>query len=127
MKTLLFATILALGSMAFALSAQDKTPAPAATPAATATTPAATATAKMSVEDQYHLRALNAEIDTIQLQINELAKQLKAPEKVQEKNALVTKVCAAAKIPVDKCVPDANTGTVTAQLVPPAPPNAVKK
>jgi hypothetical protein len=77
---------------------------------------------KMAEADQYHLRALNAELDVIQTQINELARQLKAGEKVNEKNLLLAKVCGAAKIPVEKCQPNTDTGEVTAK--PDSPPQA---
>ena len=101
MKTLRFAVVLALGIAG--LFAQEKAP------------------EKMSAEDQYHLQALNAKIDNIQYQINELAKQLKAPEIVQEKNSLVAKVCAVAKIAAAECVPNPDTGEVTKKTPPSEP------
>ena len=79
--------------------------------------------AKMTEEDRYHLRAVNSELDLVQTQINEVAKQLHAQEKVQEKEALVKKICQDAKIPVDRCVPNTETGEVSAKPKPtPAPP-----
>jgi len=80
---------------------------------------------KMSEEDRYHLRAVNSELDLVQTQINEVAKQLHAQEKVQEKEALVKKICQDAKIPVERCVPNTETGEVSAKPDPkptPAPP-----
>ena len=70
---------------------------------------------KMSKEDQYHLRAVNSELDLIQSQINQVAVQLHAQEKVQEKSALVSKICAASKISAADCVPNTDTGEVTAK------------
>ena len=88
--------------------------------------------AKMTEEDRYHLRAVNSELDLVQTKINEVAnevaKQLHAQEKVQEKEALVKKVCGDAKIPVERCVPNTETGEVTAKPEPkPTPPPTAKK
>lgn len=68
---------------------------------------------QITKEDQYHLRAVNAELTTIQEQINHLAEQLHAQDKVKERNDLVTRVCGAAQIPVDSCSVDPDTGKVT--------------
>ena len=77
--------------------------------------------AKMTEENRYHLRAVNSELDLVQTQINEVAKQLHAQEKVQEKEALIKKICGDAKIPVERCVPNTETGEVTAKPEPKAP------
>lgn len=78
--------------------------------------------AKMTLEDQYHGRALNAELSNIQQQINEFAKQMHAQEKVAEQSALTEKVCKAAKLEVKDCQPNFDTGEVTKKPEPPKPP-----
>lgn len=92
----------------------------------------ATPVSQLSKEDQYHLRALNAELDAIQVQINQLVDQLKGREKVTEKNDLVTRVCGAAKLQVAACDIDLTTGRITEKVSanPPQParssPSATK-
>lgn len=77
-------------------------------------------TAQISKEDQYHLRAITAELTTIQTQINQFADQLHAQDKVKERTEVVARICGAAKIPVDVCSIDIDTGKVT-KIEKPAP------
>ncbi len=80
-----------------------------------------TPTTQINKEDQYHLRALNAELTAIQEQINRVAEQLHASEKVKERTELLSRLCGAANIPVASCNVDTETGVVTA-IPKPAPP-----
>ena len=68
---------------------------------------------QITKEDQYHLRAINAELVTIQDQINRFAEQVHAQDKVKERAELMTRICGVAKIPTDSCNVDSDTGKVT--------------
>ena len=83
--------------------------------------------AQMSKEDQYHLRALNSELDLIQTQIQQFAQQVHAQDKVNEKNELMKKICTEAKIDVAKCDVDAATGKVSQKVEPKAEPKSEPK
>jgi hypothetical protein len=76
---------------------------------------------QMTKEDQYHLRAVNAELVTIQTQMNQFAEQLHAQDKVKERNELVTRLCGGAKIPMESCSADPDTGKVTEIKKTPSP------
>lgn len=71
------------------------------------------AVTQISKEDQYHLRAVTAELTTIQAQINQFADQLHAQDKVKERTDLLSKICGAAKLPVAECTVDTDTGRVS--------------
>ena len=78
---------------------------------------------KMGLEDQYHLRAVNAELNLIQEQINKLADQTGAKDKVKEREEIITRVCRTAGIKVEQCVVDPEKGTVQQkQEAPTGPP-----
>jgi hypothetical protein len=84
--------------------------------------PASSATYKMALEDQYHLRALNAELNAIQAKIQQLIEAEKGQQKVQEQWAVLAKVCGQYKIAVKDCIADAETGEVKQKPEPPLPP-----
>jgi hypothetical protein len=75
-------------------------------------------TAQASKEDLYHLRAVNAELNTIDMQLRQYADQLHVGDKVKEKNELLAKICGPAGIPIDKCNVDPD-GKVTKAPDPP--------
>ena len=64
-------------------------------------------------EDQYHGRALQAELTNIQVQINKMVEELKGNEKMKEMNDLRLSVCTMAKIAPDSCVVDFDSGKVS--------------
>lgn len=74
--------------------------------------PASKTVAKLSDTDRYHLRALSAELDVIQEKVNQYVQQLKASDKVKEKNDIMARICGEAKIEVERCIVDIETGDV---------------
>ena len=85
-------------------------------------TPVKPPVTQLSESDKNLLRALNAELDNIQIRVSELAKEMDAQGKVNEKNILMTRVCDAAHIQVQDCNVDSNTGKVSKKPAPPPPP-----
>jgi hypothetical protein len=69
---------------------------------------------RMAHEDQLTGRAASAELDNMQRQFNDIAKQFSeaAKPKQMEFDGVKTKVCAAAKIDIADCVPNWVTGEV---------------
>ena len=75
-----------------------------------------------SKEDQYHGRALQAELTNIQVQINKLIEELHGQEKMKEMNDLRLSVCGIAKIAPENCIVDWETGKVSEKPKPASPP-----
>jgi|HubBroStandDraft_5_1064220.scaffolds.fasta_scaffold17840_3 hypothetical protein len=113
MRLLLYALAVPL-ILLFSVSAQPP-PAPAPHP-----------TPVMSKEDSWHGKAIAAQLNMLQVQWNAL--QASAQQLGQEQNALKEKVCAEAKISVEKCNPDFAAGTIAeVKPVPPAAPAPPEK
>lgn len=60
---------------------------------------------KLSDADKYHLQAVLMHLDQLQKEAN--------PD-IEAKSEIVTRNCAAAKLPTDNCHIDTQSGTVTA-------------
>ena len=101
-----------------------KTPNPAATQAVDGSPAPASPALVVSKEDQYHGRALQAELTNIQVQINKLVEELHGQEKMKEMSDLRLSVCGMAKIAPENCIVDWDAGKVSEKPKPPSPPTS---